>query len=209
MTHPAAHPAFWHERWQSQQIGFHEGAPNAQLVRFWPELVHDKGRVFVPLCGKSADLAWLAGQGFEVVGAELSEIACAAFFAERGITPQREQDGPFVRWTAGAITLLQGDVFDVSGSFDAVWDRAALVALPPALRPRYAAHLRALLRPGGTMLIVTFAYDQARRDGPPFSVGDAEVLSLYSEAEKLFSHQPDEARWREVGGVEEAVWRVR
>ncbi len=32
-------------------------------------------RVLVPLCGKTPDLLWLAEQGNEIVGVELSEIA--------------------------------------------------------------------------------------------------------------------------------------
>lgn len=208
MTHPSAHPDFWHQRWQSNQIGFHEGKPNPHLQRFMPALAPPGSRVLVPLCGKTVDMGWLAEQGYEVVGVELSEIACAAFFAERGLEPLREQVGPYVRWSCGPVTLLQGDIFDLDDRFDAIWDRAALVALPPALRERYAAKMRACLRPGAAMLILTFVYDQTRRDGPPFSVDDAALQALYPEAQRLFSQEIDEPRWRDLGGFAEVVWRV-
>lgn len=203
--HPAATPDFWHQRWTTDQIGFHQDQPNPHLVRHWPSMGAGR-RVLVPLCGKSHDLAWLAAQGHEVVGVELSPVACAAFFAERGLTPEVAPAGRHTRYTHGAITLLQGDFFDLEGVFDAAWDRAALIALPPPVRQRYAAHLRRHVR--GPTLLVTFQYDQARRDGPPFSVPEDEVQRLHPGAALLARTVVDEERWRPVGTVEELVWGV-
>jgi thiopurine S-methyltransferase len=196
---------FWHQRWATNQIGFHEGAPNRHLVRFWPD-VPAGSRVLVPLCGKSADLAWLAARGHTVVGVELSPVACAAFFAERGVTPVQRAEGAHTAWRAGSVTLLQGDVFDVTDTFDAVWDRAALIALPPKVRARYAPHVRARLAPGAPMLLVALEYDASRRDGPPYSVPAVEVRELYPGIEALHREDVDEARRREIGGAVETVW---
>ena len=45
--------AFWHQRWQAGQIGFHQDAPTPLLLRHWPTLqVPAGGKVFVPLAGK-------------------------------------------------------------------------------------------------------------------------------------------------------------
>ncbi len=203
--HPAASPDFWHARWTSDQIGFHEGQPNRYLRRFWPGL-GARGRVLVPLCGKSHDLGWVAEQGHDVVGVELSPVACAAFFAERGEVPTVSAAGRHTRYVHDRITLLQGDIFDLEGDFDALWDRAALIALPAPVRVRYAALVRARVR--GPKLVVTFVYDQARRDGPPFSVPDAELLELHPGARLVHRETLDEERWRPVGTVEEAVWVV-
>jgi len=82
-------PEFWHQRWASNQIGFHEGQVNAYLARHYPQLGLAPGEtVFVPLCGKSVDLRWLADQGAHVIGVELSPIAVESFFAEqeKGLT---------------------------------------------------------------------------------------------------------------------------
>lgn len=210
MSHPAATPAFWHERWTTNQIGFHLPEPNAQLLRWWPTLNLPSGaRVLVPLCGKTHDLAWLAGQGHAVVGVELSALACTAFFEEHGLVPAVEARGPFMAWSAGNVTILQGDVFDLPqvaplDGFAAVWDRAALIALPPDLRARY---LREIQVPG-PHLVVTMVYDQSRRDGPPFSVPDEVVLGSWPDAEKLHSEPLTDERWRDIGGVVEVVWRA-
>lgn len=176
-------PAFWAERWREGKIGFHEGKPNAWLVAFADRLA-GKARVLVPLCGKAADLAFLAARGHEVVGVELVEDAVRAFFAEHGLAPAVTPRGPLVEYRAGAIAIFAGDVFAATaervGAIDAIYDRAALIALPPALRPRYVAHLRALAGPALHALTVTLEYDQDQMAGPPFSVPRAEVIAHYA-----------------------------
>ncbi len=193
-------PEFWHERWSSNQIGFHEGKPNDDLVAFWSTLeLPPHARVLVPLCGKSHDLGWLRSQGHEVVGVELSEIACEAFFEEQGLKPTVAPAGAYTAWSVPGLTILQGDFFDLPTDepFDAVWDRAATVALPDDLRERYAKKLAELVRPGGRMLLSVFDYPQTQRAGPPFSVPPVMVEALYAEhftiqaLQKVDAIQPD------------------
>ena len=59
-------------------------------------------------------------------------------------------------------------------------DRAALIALQPKQRERYAGVLREMLRPGGWMLLVHLFYDQSEMSGPPHSVPAAEVEAHYA-----------------------------
>jgi thiopurine S-methyltransferase len=140
--------------------------------------------VLVPLCGKSVDLEWLVVHGFEVVGIELSELAAQAFFTERGFEPKRAQRGPFTELRHGNVTILVGDFFaantDDLGYFDGVYDRAAMIALPPELRARYVAHLQTLLAPKAKLLLITLHFDA--EGGPPFSVPPEEVTAAYSGA---------------------------
>ena len=174
---------FWHRRWEKNQIGFHEGAPNTLLTAHFAALkVPAGGRVFVPLCGKSHDLAWLRAQGYRVVGAELSRLAVEQFFAEHSLTPEITQGGLFERFEAEGVTILVGDIFDLDdrtlGPIDAVYDRAALVALPEPMRKRYAAYLPELTN-RVRQLLVTFVYDQSLQPGPPFSVDERWVRNHY------------------------------
>ncbi|MEO0485119.1 MAG: thiopurine S-methyltransferase [Pseudomonadota bacterium] len=171
--------SFWHERWSSGRIAFHEGEVNA-ILRDHVDLLGS--RVFLPLCGKAVDLAWLAAREHEVVGAELDAIAVEAFFAEQDQTPDIDAAGPLKRYRAGAVTIFQGDIFaltaDALGPVDAVFDRAALVALPPAMRVDYAQHL-ASLTAHAPQLLVTYEYDNPAMQGPPHSVPPTEVLDHY------------------------------
>ena len=74
---------FWHARWANNQIGFHLDEINPYLMRHLSRLRLQAGeRILVPLCGKTLDLAWLAAQGLEVLGVELSEKAVSDFFEE-------------------------------------------------------------------------------------------------------------------------------
>jgi len=180
------HPDFWHQRWQQQQIGFHQATPTALLQKHWPALgVPADARVFVPLCGKSLDMAWLAAQGHRVLGVELSRLAVEQFFAEHGLQPDIEDSRYGIRFRAGDIEIICGDVFgldaELLASCSAVFDRAALIALPPAMRQRYVGELHARLPGGCRGLLITLEYPQQDRDGPPFSVPEDEVRALYAE----------------------------
>jgi thiopurine S-methyltransferase len=176
-------PEFWHKRWALDQIGFHLGEVNPYLQRFWPDLeLKEHARVLVPLCGKSLDLAWLADQGFQVLGIELSEKAVEDFFSEQQLDAHISQRGPFKVYSAESLELWCGDFFALTTD-DVVecaglYDRAALIALPSEMRQRYTRHLTQILPHGCQGLLITLDYDQTQIDGPPFSVPDAEVQQL-------------------------------
>lgn len=205
---------FWNDRWAQNEIGFHEGAPNASLTRHFESLALSAGaRVFVPLCGKSLDLSWLAGRGMRVAGAELSRAAVDQFFAEAGVEPSAASAGPLTRVHAGPIEVFVGDIFDLNretlGPVDAVYDRAALVALPPDMRPRYAAHL-ATITNRAPQLVVTLEFAPGDTAGPPFSVTASNVHEYYSAAyriDELERTPPNPAR-RDGRTASTVVWHL-
>ncbi len=175
---------FWHQRWQQNQIGFHQSEINTHLQQFWGHLaLPPESRVFVPLCGKSRDLLWLRAQGHPVLGVEVSPIAVTAFFEENRLQPVVDRQGPFQRFESDGLTILCGDFFQMEatdlGPIGGVYDRASLVALPPAMRLDYVRHLDRILPPHIRILLVTMAYPQDEMQGPPFSVQEDEVESLF------------------------------
>jgi thiopurine S-methyltransferase len=176
---------FWLERWQREEIGFHEGVVNAYLTQFWGSMnIAPKGVVFVPLCGKSVDMQWLREHGHPVIGVELSELAVQAFFKENGYTPKQSSTAKFKQYEANEIRILCGDFFDLGrddmAGVTAVYDRASMVALPQEMRVRYVRHLVSILPLATKILLVTFDYPQAEMPGPPFAISPAEVDALYS-----------------------------
>ncbi|MCO4762856.1 MAG: thiopurine S-methyltransferase [Myxococcales bacterium] len=179
--------AFWHERWSSQRIGFHLPVVNPNLKAWWPTLNVPQGsRVLVPLCGKTSDMVWLHEQGCEVVGVELSEVACRSFFEDNDLPYRTENEGDYTRWigegSAKGLTVVQGDFFQAPlaliGPVSALYDRASLIALPPEMRVHHCAQLARLLPPGAPGLMITIAYPRGEKQGPPFSVPTAEVQAL-------------------------------
>lgn len=200
---------FWLERWQEGAIGFHQGDINAHLQNYWPQLNPLPGNtVFVPLCGKTSDMIWLQSQSLSVLGIEISPIAIQDFFAENGLRPEVSKQGPFRRWQSSGLTLLEGDIFQLTRqdaeAISHVFDRASLVALPPEVRAKYARHLRTVLPEHANVLLVAFEYDQREMDGPPFAVREEEVRQLYGDGYAIeLLHQQDVlgdyARFKERG----------
>jgi thiopurine S-methyltransferase len=176
-------PSFWHERWQSHNTPWHQSEVHPFLAAHIDGLARPGARIFVPLCGKTLDIRWLLGQGYRVAGAELSELAIKELFAELGVEPRISQAGPLLVYQADRIDIFVGDIFALTaealGPVDAVYDRAAIVALPPAVRERYTAHLSAITA-RAPQLLISFDYDQAVMDGPPFSVSAAEIREHYA-----------------------------
>ncbi len=194
-------PEFWLERWEKKEIGFHQADINRFLEQYWStlELAKDSS-VFVPLCGKSKDMRWLAQQGYRVLGIEVCETAVQEFFEEWDVQPSREHKGSFTRYSANNIEILVGDFFALTAedlkAVAGVYDRAALVALPPDMRCNYVNMLAELLPAKTQTLLISFEYRLDARKGPPFSIDKDAVKSLFAEKCQinLFDSQPFELR---------------
>lgn len=200
---------FWLNRWQDKLTPWHRADVNHYLEKYFDRLaIGDGDEVLVPLCGKSVDMRWLARRGCRVTGVELAEIAVREFFTEQGIAAVARRDAAFDVLEGEGIRLLCGDFFaltkDHTTDVTAVYDRAALIALPVEMRARYADHLLGLLAPETPILLLTFEYPAHEIDGPPFSVDDAEVRRLFSGARRVehlesVDRLADEARLAERG----------
>jgi len=180
---------FWHQRWAKGEIGFHEKDINPLLISYFHQLDLPKAsRIFVPLCGKTHDISWLLQQGYQVVGAELSEVAIKELFKQLDITPRISDLPKATHYQGPNLDIFVGDIFSLTaeqlGQVDGVYDRAALVALPAAMRSQYSEQLVALTQ-GAKQLLVCFDYDQNNLPGPPFSVVAEEVTQLYTQHYKL------------------------
>ena len=201
------HADFWHQRWADGRIGFHLGEVNPMLVKHYDKLVPgENSSVFVPLCGKSNDLGWLASRTGSVTGIEINAEAVKAFFHENEMEPSCDSSGLLEWWSAKNIQLACGDFFQLTqqdlAGVSLVYDRAALIALPVEMRRNYVAHLSDILEPATRMLLVTLEYDQSKIDGPPFSVAEDEVQSLFAESfdiERVDSRDALEDRFRDRG----------
>jgi thiopurine S-methyltransferase len=183
------HHDFWHNKWQKNEIGFHLPEANPLLVNYFPALqLAPRSRIFLPLCGKTLDIHWLLSQGFRVVGAELSTIAVEGLFEDLKLTPTLTKIGELTHYSADNIVIFNGDFFtltaEILGKVDAVYDRAALVALPAEMRPLYTMHLSTITQ-YAPQLLVCFDYDQTLLDGPPFCVNAEEVRAHYAQAYHL------------------------
>ncbi|RHX94619.1 thiopurine S-methyltransferase [Leptospira yasudae] len=207
--------SFWHQRWGKNEIAFHEKEANPFLVEHFKKLsTPENGRVFVPLCGKTLDISWLLSKGYRVAGAELSQIAIDQLFSELGVEPKIKQLNSLDHYSAENIDIFVGDIFllskEILGPIDAIYDRAALVALPEEMRNRYTNHLLNLTDTA-PQLLICYEYDQNLMEGPPFSISNEEVDRHYKK-----SYDPNLIVNKEViGGLKgkckaiENVWLLR
>ena len=206
----------WLGRWDQGRIGWHESAGNEGLKTHWPVLPEGSS-VLVPFCGKAPDILWLAERGHVVVGIELSDIAVTGFFDEHDLEFECESSGSLDRYSAKKypITLYCGDYFSFrSQTFDALYDRGALVALPKDARPHYVEHTRQLLNPDATRLIITLEYDQFVVNGPPFSVQAEELVGYWDDlvrvgAQSDIDNCPPKFRKAGLTDIVEVVWLSR
>lgn len=207
-------PNFWHKRWEKNEIGFHQSAVNVLLSDHFSGLsLPQTSRVFVPLCGKTRDIAWLLSQGHRVVGVELSKLAVEELFVDLGVAPKISVQGELLRYSAPGLEIFVGDIFELSGDLlgrvDAIYDRAALVAFPTEMRGRYGAHVAAITQLAPQFLIC-FEYDQAVMNGPPFSIDRQKVHDVYGA-----HYQIEPITNRDVAGglkgkcpAQETVWHL-
>ena len=175
----------WESRWQEGRIGFHLPEVNSYLLRYFDKLLtQDTESVFVPLCGKTLDLPWLARRKKKVVGIELVHKAVQEFFKENKLTHSIQKSGKLNLFSNDNIDLFQGDFFDLNKAqtflFEAIYDRGSIVAFDRSERQRYVNHLMSFLKPGGRILLITLEYDQNKMTGPPFSVPTDEIEWLYA-----------------------------
>lgn len=176
---------FWQDKWVRQEIGFHQDVTNGMLEQYFHCLkLQDNDTVFVPLCGKSQDMLWIQDQGMRVLGVELSPLAVESFFNENGLKALTQTRDPFESWELGDIQLLCGDYFSLTAEMldgvKAVFDRAAMIAMPGEMRSQYCQHMQSILPDDASLLLVTLEYPDGQMQGPPFSVGENEVRQHFS-----------------------------
>ncbi len=210
--------SFWQQRWDRQEIGFHQEEVNPWLMKYFSALGLAGGdSIFVPLCGKSLDMLWLRDQGLSVTGVELSGLAIEQLFNEHAMKARCQKRDSFTLWETHDLQVLQGNFFDLRKKMlegtKAVYDRASLIALPPDMRKAYRDHMLKILPGNARILLITLEYNQSEMDGPPFSVSEREVASLYEQhydikelgSEDVLAVQPV-FRERGLSRLEQKAW---
>lgn len=177
---------FWKNVWDEHQIGFHQSEINKNLKNFVKHILPKDDRILVPLCGKSLDMIYLTQQGLSVDGVEIVESAIQEFFQENSITPHVTQlNEVFMHYQSDNISLYCGDFHQyqtLEKKYQAVYDRASMIALPLQMRKSHAKTLSDIVYQKGKILLITLEYQQEKVQGPPFSVEKNEIHHLFEES---------------------------
>ncbi|MGQ8364563.1 thiopurine S-methyltransferase [Glaciecola sp. 1036] len=179
---------FWHDKWEKNQIGFHQKDINPFLIEFLPTLIQAEAinspTVFVPLCGKTLDIGWILSKGYEVVACELVESAVIELFSSLDVNPEIIQLDNHKKYSVQSLTVYVGDIFQLDaellGPVDFTYDRAAFVAMPESMRDDYVVQVVKLTK-AAPQLLITYDYDQELIQGPPFSHSKNSIHDSYQE----------------------------
>ena len=206
----------WKKSWKNGKIGFHQTETNPSLLKF-SHLFDQEHTILVPLCGKTLDMHFLHQKKHSVIGVELITKAIDDFFQEWGVQPTRNEES----YQYEQITIYNKNLFamqpHMTPKIDGVFDRAALVAIPTHLRPQYAKHLLTLLKPEGTLLLITYDLPRSQEEGPPFAVRKQDVPLLFTDAtsiellEEIHNTPDEEPRLisRGLAWSKEHIWLIK
>jgi SAM-dependent methyltransferase len=192
-------PAFWESLYSQGEDGWDLHAPSPALVAWLAAggaLGGRGARVAVPGCGRGHDARLLARYGYRVHG---FDFATPAVMEARALAAAEGVEALFE----------QRDVFTLAGdhreAFDAAWEYTCFCAIDPARRTEYVAVLRAIVKPGGTLLACFYPLREGG-DGPPFPVALAEVERLLAPGFRIVeSAAPAESAERRRG----LEWLIR
>lgn len=147
----------WNDRYATNDLPWDVGSPDAHLVEFVAAGRAGPGRALEIGCGTGTNAIWLAGQGFDVLGVDLSPRAIDRAKAKPGAGACRFEVVDFLRQDPSA------------SGFDFVFDRGCFHTFhTAAARARFAERLAALLAPGGQWLSLMGSTEGPARDtGPP------------------------------------------
>ena len=206
---------YWHNRWDTLQLGWHRDEFNDLLEKHWFSINPPKDcEVLVPLCGKSLDMIWLAKQGYKVVGLELVQQAIETFFQENNLESSTIKVDKHTKYSSPPFTIFQGDIFDLQSGMiqaDAWYDRAAMVALPNSVRQQYVKQIYNQTKPGAVGLLITLSYPEEEMEGPPFSLPNQAVMDYFSngfEVECLEKIDLEDEKDRGLSNVKSSVFKI-
>lgn len=163
---------FWNSRYESDQTPWDFGGVPADLQAFLKRKKKQLqgARVLVPGCGSGYEVKAFAEAGADVIGLDI---------APAGVKRAKEIVG---EQYAGRI--VHGNFFThpfEPASFDIIYERTFLCAIPPHAREKYRDRMAELLKRSGLLVGYFFYKKTDPRDGPPYGLA-------WGEGDALFAH---------------------
>ena len=180
MLESPTHPDFWNTRYAAGRTPWDFGGVPKPVARFLSEnsaTLRRGSRVLIPGCGSGHEIKSFAAAGCDVTAIDISALAVARARREIGALKN--------------IRIIEGDFFTEefsAASFDLIYERTFLCALPPVLWPQMVARMAELLRPGG--VLAGFYLFGEKADGPPFGLAPGEPAQLFSSKFELRRDEP-------------------
>lgn len=142
---------WWEEQYRKSpefEIPWEAGRPSPELVSLVEKREIKRGRALDLGCGMGTNALFLAYQGFQVWGIDISRTAL------RRAKLRARQGGARVAWLEGDARVLPFP----SASLDFVYDRGCLHSLDGNDRFDYAREVARVLRPQGQFQLLVFTH---------------------------------------------------
>lgn len=146
-------------QYRQGELPWDTGEPSSELVRRLDAGQIPRGGDAVDLgCGTGTQAIYLAGQGFQVVGIDISPTAVEQ--AKRNAQEAGKDD---IRFVAGSVLELQG----IGEPFDFIFDRGCYHHIRKENLKLFLATLEVFSRPGTLMLCLAGNANEGTDKGPP------------------------------------------
>ncbi len=169
---------FWEEKYQQNETGWERGHINPAF-HHWDQFEHmTPGRVLIPGCGRSPEVAEFAKLGWQVTAVDMAASAIA--YQHNACAEQTNK-----------VTLIETDLLNWQPSelFDLVYEQTCLCALAPELWAEYEACLASWVKPGGTVAALFMQTGNA--GGPPYHCDlDAMAALFHNDHWDWPQHEP-------------------
>ncbi|MDG0974800.1 MAG: methyltransferase domain-containing protein [Crocinitomicaceae bacterium] len=158
---------FWNTCYLQNKIGWDLGEVSPALKYWMDELSDTSSRILIPGAGYAYEVDYLIQKGFQDI--------TVVDIAPKLVSELKKRFDKFKQ-----VTIILGDFFELTGSFDIILEQTFFCALAPSLRSTYVTKMASLLTPNGRLLGVLFNRDF--NGGPPFGGATEEYIDLFQQA---------------------------
>lgn len=156
---------YWEERYRAHDTGWDIGYISTPLKAYADSLAVNDQKILIPGAGNGHEAIYLHQNGFKQV--------FVLDWSRSALTNIQEQCADFPE-----DHLICSDFFEHQGQYDLILEQTFFCALTPNLRPAYAAHMSALLKPKGRLVGLLFDAP-LNADVPPFGGNKQEYLEYF------------------------------
>ncbi|HAV1412094.1 methyltransferase domain-containing protein [Vibrio parahaemolyticus] len=159
---PAINQQFWDNLFTQGTMPWDAKTTPQELKAYLENALHSGQSVFIPGCGAAYELSSFIQYGHDVIAMDYSQEAVK--MAQSTLGKHKDK-------------VVLGDVFnaDSTHSFDLIYERAFLAALPREMWDEYFAMVERLLPSNGLLVGYFVISDDYRSRFPPFCLRSGEI----------------------------------
>ncbi len=170
---PTLDKDYWETRYQQGEAQWDMGSASTALIHYCQQLDKKDLAILIPGCGNGHEAAALCAMGFTNI--TIIDIAQSPIDNFKANNPALLE--------TGCVKLICGNFFTHTQTYDLIIEQTFFCALPPSMRPPYAAHMHQILKPGAKLMGLLFNFPLTEA-GPPFGGSEEEYRQYF---EPLFA----------------------